>query len=73
MNKKFYTAPNVDIVELQGEVVLTNGSNVNDASDPCGGTCHWIQITCVLLTTTESFSLAHISTYGRMNDRSVSS
>ena len=37
MNKKFYTAPNVDIVELQGEVVLTNGSNVNDASDPCGG------------------------------------
>lgn len=36
MNKKFYTAPNVDIVELQGEVVLTNGS-VNDASDPCGG------------------------------------
>lgn len=37
MNKKFYTAPNVDIVELQGEVVLTNGSKVNDASDPCGG------------------------------------
>lgn len=37
MNKKFYTVPNVDIVELQGEVVLTNGSNVNDASDPCGG------------------------------------
>lgn len=26
MNKKFYTAPNVDIVELQGEVVLTNAS-----------------------------------------------
>lgn len=37
MNKKFYTAPNVDIVELQGEVVLTNASDVNDASDPCGG------------------------------------
>lgn len=37
MNKKFYTAPNVDIVELQGEVVLTNALNVNDASDPCGG------------------------------------
>lgn len=37
MNKKFYTAPNVDIVELQGEVVLTNASNVNVASDPCGG------------------------------------
>lgn len=27
MNKKFYTAPNVDIVELQGEVVLTNASD----------------------------------------------
>lgn len=33
MNKKFYTAPNVDIVELQGEVVLANAS-VNDVSDP---------------------------------------
>lgn len=70
MNKKFYTAPNVDIVELQGEVVLTNGSNVNDASDPCGGMSldPW-----VLLVTTEIWILAHTSTYGRMNDRSVSS
>lgn len=30
MNKKFYTAPNVDIVELQGEVVLTNASGEGD-------------------------------------------
>lgn len=37
MNKKFYTALNVDIVELQGYVVLTNASDVNDASNPCGG------------------------------------
>lgn len=37
MNKKFYTAHNVDIVELQGEVVLTNASEVNDASEPYGG------------------------------------
>lgn len=72
MNKKFYTAPNVDIVELQGEVVLTNGSNVNDASDPCVA-CHWTQIKWVLLVTTEIWILAHTSTYGRMNDRSVSS
>lgn len=72
MNKKFYTAPNVDIVELQGEVVLTNVSNVMMLQILVVA-CHWIQITCVLLTTTESFSLAHISTYGRMNDRSVSS
>lgn len=32
MNKKLYTAPNVDIVELQGEVVLNNASGnvIND-------------------------------------------
>lgn len=34
MNKKFYTAPNIDVVELHGEVVLANASVVNDASDP---------------------------------------
>lgn len=36
MNKKFYTAPNVDIVELQGEVVLNNvsgGDGTNVLSD----------------------------------------
>ena len=30
MNKKIYTAPNIDVVELQGEVVLsaTSGDNI---------------------------------------------
>lgn len=40
MNKKLYTAPNIDVVELQGEVVLSatsgGGNIVNDggASGP---------------------------------------
>lgn len=41
MNKKIYTAPNIDVVELQGEVVLNSVSNtVNDDGtiDINGGT-----------------------------------
>lgn len=38
MNKKFYTAPNVDIVELQGEVVLTNASGYSGNVINDGGT-----------------------------------
>lgn len=41
MNKKIYTTPNIDVVELQGEVVLaavsSGGVTVNDSdgtSDP---------------------------------------
>ncbi|WP_308244600.1 hypothetical protein [uncultured Prevotella sp.] len=31
MNKKIYTAPNIDVVELQGDIVLNSVSNtVND-------------------------------------------
>ena len=31
MNKKIYTAPNIDVVELQGDIVLNTASNtVND-------------------------------------------
>lgn len=31
MNKKIYTAPNIDVVELQGDIVLNSQSNtVND-------------------------------------------
>ena len=31
MNKKIYTAPNIDVVELQGDIVLNSLSNtVND-------------------------------------------
>ena len=32
MNKKIYTAPNIDVVELQGEVVLNaiSGNTIND-------------------------------------------
>lgn len=36
MNKKIYTTPNIDVVELQGEVVLaavsSGGVTVNDGS-----------------------------------------
>lgn len=38
MNKKIYIAPNIDVVELQGEVVLNaiSGNTINDggASGP---------------------------------------
>lgn len=38
MNKKIYTTPNIDVVELQGEVVLNaiSGNTINDggASGP---------------------------------------
>ena len=27
MNKKIYTAPNIDVVELQGDIVLNSVSN----------------------------------------------
>lgn len=32
MNKKIYTAPNIDVVELQGDIVLNSvsGNTVND-------------------------------------------
>lgn len=31
MNKKIYTAPNIDVVELQGDIVLNSVSNqLND-------------------------------------------
>ena len=41
MNKKIYTAPNIDVVELQGDIVLNSLSNtVNDDGtiDINGGT-----------------------------------
>lgn len=30
MNKKIYTAPNIDVVELQGDIVLNSVSNTYD-------------------------------------------
>lgn len=30
MNKKIYTAPNIDVVELQGDIVLNSVSNTAD-------------------------------------------
>lgn len=30
MNKKIYTAPNIDVVELQGDIVLNSVSNTVD-------------------------------------------
>lgn len=37
MNKKIYTTPNIDVVELQGDIVLNSVSNtVND-----DGTIQW--------------------------------
>ncbi|WP_308247808.1 hypothetical protein [uncultured Prevotella sp.] len=41
MNKKIYTTPNIDVVELQGDIVLNSVSNtVNDDGtiDINGGT-----------------------------------
>ena len=38
MNKKIYTTPNIDVVELQGEVAIAAGSNPNEVNeDPVGG------------------------------------
>lgn len=38
MNKKIYTAPNIDVVELQGEVAIAAGSDPNKVyEDPVGG------------------------------------
>lgn len=38
MNKKIYTAPNIDVVELQGEVAIAAGSGPNTVNeDPVGG------------------------------------
>lgn len=40
MNKKIYTAPNIDVVELQGDIVLNSVSNTFDDGtiDINGGT-----------------------------------
>lgn len=38
MNKKIYTTPNIDVVELQGEVAIAAGSDPNKVyEDPVGG------------------------------------
>lgn len=38
MNKKIYTAPNIDVVELQGEVAIAAGSDPNKVyEDPVDG------------------------------------
>lgn len=45
MNKKIYTTPNIDVVELQGEVVLAavsgGGVKVNDGTDSEGPTINF--------------------------------
>lgn len=33
MNKKIYTAPNIDVVELQGDIVLNSVSNTANDDD----------------------------------------
>lgn len=38
MNKKIYTTPNIDVVELQGEVVLAAVSGVGVTVNDGGGT-----------------------------------
>lgn len=45
MNKKIYTTPNIDVVELQGEVVLAavsgSGVTVNDGTGSEGPTINF--------------------------------
>lgn len=45
MNKKIYTTPNIDVVELQGEVVLaavsSGGVKVNDGTGSEGPTINF--------------------------------
>lgn len=45
MNKKIYTTPNIDVVELQGEVVLaavsSGGVTVNDGTGSEGPTINF--------------------------------
>lgn len=45
MNKKIYTTPNIDVVELQGEVVLAavsgSGVKVNDGTGTEGPTINF--------------------------------
>lgn len=37
MNKKIYTAPNIDVVELQGDVVIAAGSGPNTVNEDASG------------------------------------
>lgn len=37
MNKKIYTAPNIDVVELQGEVAIAAGSDPNTVNEDASG------------------------------------
>lgn len=37
MNKKIYTAPNIDVVELQGDVAIAAGSDPNKVYEDASG------------------------------------
>lgn len=37
MNKKIYTAPNIDVVELQGDVAIAAGSDPNTVNEDASG------------------------------------
>ena len=37
MNKKIYTTPNIDVVELQGEVAIAAGSDPNKVYEDASG------------------------------------